>query len=384
MPGLRFTLPEFAGSLADLGTIIPFVLAAVLFTDMKLGPILLAFGLFYIASGLIYRLPMAVEPLKVVGAISVSAGLTHGEIIGAGLFVGLFFLLLGLTGLIGLVEKYFPLSLIRGVQLGLALLLLLKGGQYVTGDWQIGLLAVAIYLVILLADRMRGNLGFLGAIAILALGIGYGIWKLGVPPVRFGLPLDLYLPTAGELVGGAYKAGVAQVPLTLTNAVLATSLLASDLFKAKVSNRKLSLTIGTANVIATPLGGFPMCHGAGGMAAHYKFGARTGGADVMIGALFVLASFFATSALLKVFPLGVLGVLLFFAGFELLRSAVKTDHYLITGIMGVVTLLVDPTVGLAVGIVLFLIYWAIKGRKKDAGHTMAGDTKETIAEEAHE
>ncbi len=136
MPAPKFTLPEFAGSLADLGTIVPFVLAAVMFTDMKLGPILLAFGLFYIASGLIYKLPVAAEPLKVVGAISVTRALTHGEIIGAGLFVGLFFLLLGLTGLIKYVEKYFPVSLVRGVQLGLALLLLVKGGQYITGDWQ--------------------------------------------------------------------------------------------------------------------------------------------------------------------------------------------------------------------------------------------------------
>lgn len=231
MPAPKFTLPEFAGSLADLGTIIPFVLAAVVFTDMKLGPILLAFGLFYVLSGLIYRLPVAAEPLKVVGAISVSAGLTHGEIVGAGLFVGLFFLLLGLTGLIRVAEKYFPLSLIRGVQLGLALLLLVKGGQYITGDWQIGVLALAVYLLILLADRMRGNLGFLGAIAILALGIGYGVCRLGVPPVQFGIPLDLYLPSIGEVVSGTYKAGIAQVPLTLTNAVLATSLLASDLFK---------------------------------------------------------------------------------------------------------------------------------------------------------
>ncbi|OPY27173.1 MAG: Sulfate transporter family protein [Methanocella sp. PtaU1.Bin125] len=363
MPTPKFTLPEFAGSLADLGTIVPFVLAAVITTHMELGPILLAFGLFYILSGLIYKLPVSAEPLKVVGAISVTGiGLTHGEIIGAGLFVGLFFLLLGLTGLIKYVEKYFPVSLTRGVQLGLALLLMVKGGQYVLGEWEIGLLAVAIYLVILIADRKKGNIGFLGALVILGMGLGYGIWKFGMPPVQFGIPLDFYLPGVNELISGAYKAGIAQVPLTLTNAVLATSLLASDLFKEKVSNKKLSLTIGAANVVATPLGGFPMCHGAGGMAAHYRFGARTGGSNIMIGTLFVILSFVATSDMLLLIPYAIMGALLLFAGVELLKSAAKTDHLIITGIMGLVTLLVDPTVGLGAGIVMYLLYWLVRGR----------------------
>jgi MFS superfamily sulfate permease-like transporter len=360
MPAPKFTLPEFTGSLADLGTIIPFVLIAVSFSGMKLGPILLAFGLFYILSGFIYRLPVAAEPLKVVGAIIISTGLTHGEIIGAGLFVGLFFLLIGVTGLINYVEKYFPLSLIRGVQLGLALVLLYKGGQYVWGDLSIGLIAIALFLLAKLLSDRRSNLNFPGALVIFIIGIAYGIYRFGMPPAQFGIPLDFYLPGIDELIGGAYKAGIAQVPLTLTNAVLATSLLASDLFKEKVSNRKLSVTIGATNVIAPLFGGFPMCHGAGGMAAHYKFGARTGGADIMIGLLFVVLSFVATSAMLQIIPYGILGTLLFFAGMELLRSAIKTDHYIITGAMGVVTLLVDPTVGLATGILLYLANLGLK------------------------
>jgi len=360
MPAPKFTLPEFTGSLADLGTIIPFVLIAVSLSGMSLGPILLAFGLFYIISGLVYRLPVAAEPLKVVGAISIAAGLTHGEIIGAGLFVGLIFLLIGVTGLINYIEKIFPLSLIRGVQLGLALVLLYKGGQYVWGDFMIGVIAIALFLLAKLLSDRRSDLNFPGALVIFIVGIGYGIYKFGMPPVQPGIPIDIYLPGLDELIRGAYKAGIAQVPLTLTNAVLATSLLASDLFKEKISNKKLSITIGATNVVAPVLGGFPMCHGAGGMAAHYRFGARTGGADIMIGLLFVAVSFVATSAMLTIIPYGILGVLLLFAGLEMLRYAIKTDHYVITGIMGVVTLLVDPTVGLATGIVLYLLLRAGK------------------------
>lgn len=360
----KFTLPELTGSMADLGTIIPFILIAVSISGMMLGPILLMFGLYYILTGLIYKLPVAVEPLKVVGALIVSASLTQGEIIGAGLFIGVIFLLLGVTGLIDHIARIFPLSMIRGVQLGLALLLLLKGGQYIYRDMWIGVAALAIFAASILWNHRRKDLYFPGALVIFAIGIAYGLYVFGVPPITFNIPLELYVPQVGEVLSGIYKAGIAQVPLTLTNAVLATSLLASDLFKEKISNKKLSTTIGITNLIAPFLGGLPMCHGAGGMAAHYRFGARTGGADIMAGLIFVAFSFIATSAVLGVIPVGIMGTLLFFAGAELLKNAVRTDVWLVTLGMGAVTLLIDPTVGLIAGVLLYVAYMGIKKLRK--------------------
>ena len=200
------------------------------------------------------------------------------------------------------------------------------------------------------------TLTFPGALVIFVLGIGYGIFIHGLPPVQPGIPIDVYIPSFGEILSGIYKAGIAQVPLTLTNAVLATSLLASDLFREKVSNKKLSLSIGVANLLATPLGGLPMCHGSGGMAAHYKFGARTGGAPIMMGIIFVLLSFISTNPMLDLIPYGILGTLLLFAGAELLKNSLKTDILVITVAMGIVTLAVDPTIGLVVGIILYILY----------------------------
>jgi MFS superfamily sulfate permease-like transporter len=233
--------------------------------------------------------------------------------------------------------------------------LLFKGGQYIWGDIMIGVIAVVLFLLAKLLSERRSDLNFPGALVIFVVGIAYGVYKFGMPPVHFSIPIDFYMPGVDELVSGVYKAGIAQVPLTLTNAVLATSLLASDLFKEKISNKKLSITIGATNLVAPLFGGFPMCHGAGGMAAHYRFGARTGGSDIMIGLLFVAVSFLATSAMLTIIPYGILGVLLLFAGLEMLRYAIKTDHYIITGAMGLTTLLIDPTIGLATGIILFLL-----------------------------
>jgi hypothetical protein len=153
-----------------------------------------------------------------------------------------------------------------------------------------------------------------------------------MPPVQTVSLLTLP-PSVNELLSGAYKAGIAQIPLTLTNAVLATSLLASDLFKEKISNKKLSITIGATDVVAPLFGGFPMCHGAGGMAAHYRFGARTGGSDIMIGLLFVAVSFVATSAMLTIIPYAS-SECCFYSRWRC-SYAIQTDHYVITGVMGV-------------------------------------------------
>jgi hypothetical protein len=364
----KYTIRELSGSLADLGTIIPFILIAVTSSGMKLGPILLAFGLFYVYSGILYRLPMPVEPLKVVGAIAITGSLTHGEIIGAGLFVGLFFLLIGVTGAIDRLEKIFPLSLIRGVQLGLALMLLYRGGVYVIQDIYAGALAVLIVVIAILWNRWQKKAYMPGALIVLAIGIAYGFYRLGVPAIQLSVPLDLYIPTVSDFIAGTYKAGIAQIPLTLTNAVLATSLLTSDLFKEKVSSKKLSTSIGLVNLAATPLGGFPMCHGAGGLAAHYRFGARTGGADVMIGLLFIAFSFIGTSSMLSMVPAGILGVLLAFAGAELLANSIHTDIVIVTAATGIVTLLVDPTIGLLAGIAVYAIIKLLRpGAQGDGG-----------------
>ena len=67
-----------------------------------------------------------------------------------------------------------------------------------------------------------------------------------------------------------------------------------------------------------------MCHGAGGLAAQYRFGARTGGSVVILGILKIAAGFFfggALLGLLQSYPMAVLGPMLIFAGIELARSS---------------------------------------------------------------
>jgi MFS superfamily sulfate permease-like transporter len=78
------------------------------------------------------------------------------------------------------------------------------------------------------------------------------------------------------------------------------------------------------NLGSAALGGIPMCHGAGGMAGHVRFGARTGGAPIILGAILVLlALFFSNSlgTLLRIFPPAILGVVLFLTGAQLALGA---------------------------------------------------------------
>jgi MFS superfamily sulfate permease-like transporter len=155
-----------------------------------------------------------------------------------------------------------------------------------------------------------------------------------------------------------------QVVLTIANAILATSLLTKDFFGKDVPPKKFSTTIGLMNLTSVPFGGFPMCHGAGGLAGQYRYGARTGGASIIAGLIFItLALFFTSPEVLSIVAVGVLGALLVFVGIEMGRHSLKTDSIIVTGLIGALALAVSMTVAFIVGMVaVYLLGW-IKKRK---------------------
>jgi hypothetical protein len=112
-----------------------------------------------------------------------------------------------------------------------------------------------------------------------------------------------------------------QLPLTMGNAIMATADENNRLFPDRpVDENKLSTSTGVLNVFGASVGGIPMCHGAGGMAGHVAFGARTGGATIILGvSLLLLALFFSSSigTFFNVLPKAVLGVILFITGAQL-------------------------------------------------------------------
>jgi MFS superfamily sulfate permease-like transporter len=140
--------------------------------------------------------------------------------------------------------------------------------------------------------------------------------------VGFTMPaFCLPMITWNDFIKGTLLFALPQIPLTLGNAVIAITAENNHLFPDRpVTEDKIAISQGIMNLVSPLFGGIPMCHGAGGMAGHVRFGAKTGGAPVILGCILVImALFFSDSVALifKIFPNAVLGVILFFAGSEL-------------------------------------------------------------------
>jgi len=355
--GIRITLEEVAGAVGDFGTIFPILLGvAIVCPDVNVSHFFLFLAAWYIIAGFYYRLPMPIEPMKAIGAIVIAEGLCAGEIVASGLVVGALFLLLGLVGGMTWIGERIPRSVVRGVQAGLALILLRTSLGYIVPDALFAAVSIAIILIFFVLSQ-RTRVPDVSALLVLLIGLAAGIATQGMPPFRL-MPLPVpVIPMPADFIAGTWDLALPQIPLTLTNAILATSLLTYDLFpKQGVNPDRLSRTIGAMNLVSTPLGGFPMCHGAGGLAAMYRFGARTGGANIVAGIfILIFAVAFAPPEVLTLIPFGVFGALLVFVALELGKHSVKTDSYLVTGVIAVLTLAIGLTVAFIVGMVLAYI-----------------------------
>ena len=323
--GNDYNKMEFAGAFGDLGTLIPFVVGYV--TLSKLDPlgILVAFGLFKIFVGLYFRTPIPVQPMKAIGGMAIAhAGtITPGMIWGSGIFTGLFWLLMGVTGAITWIEKVTTKPVVRGIMLGLGLSFILEGLGMMKAQPAMAIGGITITLLLLNNQRLPAMLALLGYGIVFALIQKPDlIQELSHLSVRFRLPeLTFGQITWKELLSGFVLLGLPQAPLTLGNAIIATVAENNSHFpERKVTAKTISIDHGVMNLISAAIGGVPMCHGAGGMAGHLRFGARTGGALVILGVIVLLTGLFlsdSVSLLFQVFPRPILGVILFFAGVEL-------------------------------------------------------------------
>jgi MFS superfamily sulfate permease-like transporter len=283
------------------------------------------FGAQQIATGLLYGLPMPVQPLKAMAAIMLARHFSAGTLAGGGLVIGVGMLLLSVTGLLDWLAQLIPRPVIRGVQLGLGLnLAQLALRDYVSADGQRGyLLAAAAFGLLLLLRRQRR---VPAPLVVVGLGVLYALLvKIpgGALAHAAGLRLPTpVIPTPQELRDGALLLALPQLPLSLGNSVIATSRTVTDLFPGRaVSVRRIGLTYGLMNLLGPPLGGLPVCHGCGGLAGFYGFGARTGGAPVIYGLLLLgLGLFFAPgfAVVIQVFPMPILGVVLLFESLGLM------------------------------------------------------------------
>ena len=384
-PALVFSRMEFAGSLGDLGTLLPISIGMIVLNGLNATNVMFTVGLFYILAGFYFNVPVPVQPMKVIGAYAIAVGLTPTQIIAASLWMGIIVLFLGTTGLIHIIGKYTPKSTIRGVQLGVGIILMMKGLNFMIqpdphltvqalGPIKIGIVLGVIGMAVTLL--LLENRKIPAAVVVIFGGILVGLF-IGQPvdmeklKIGFHLPrlFPYGMPSFSDMLWVLPVLVVPQIPMTIGNAILSNTDVMHDYFgeKAKrASYRSIANSQGIADIVSFILGGIPMCHGAGGLAAMVRFGARTAAANLMIGSIFVLlALLFGQHVLiiLTLLPLSILGVLLIFAGVQLalmIRDLTERKDLFVALIMLGITLTVNLAVAFICGII---IAYALKSDK---------------------
>ena len=323
--GNAYDRRELAGAFGDLGTLVPFVVGYLTITRLDPQGVLLGFGLVALVTGLYFRTPLSVQPMKAIGtaAISHPEAVTPAMIGASAVVTGLLWLAMAATGLVSWLAALTSRPVVRGLVLGLGLSFILEGAKLMAGGLALALPAAVFTVVAWGQTRVPVMLMLLGYGALMALIQDAALAPdLAALVPRWRAP-SLAAPvfTWPDVVQGTLVLALPQAALTLGNAVIATAEEHNRHFPGRpVTVRSLALDHGLINLAAAALGGVPMCRGAGGVAGHVRFGARTGGALVILGVLLLgVALFFAdsTGTLLRLFPLPVLGVILLFGGLEL-------------------------------------------------------------------
>jgi hypothetical protein len=354
---MRFDRGEAGGALGDLGTFLPLLVGMVSMCGLQLGPAVLCSGVMNLATGLVFGIPLPVQPMKAIAVVAIAEGLREPQILAAGIATGAVILVLTGAGLIDRLRRAIPLCVVRGLQLAIGLKLLTEGVRMIAGThtligWDsIGLGVLCAGLV----WALYGSTRVPSALVIFAVGLAALIGARPALLGQIGLGMSWRLPNLANPSDWAvalWRGTLPQIPLTLLNSVIAVSALSVDLFPHRpAAPRRLAFSVALMNLVTCPLGGMPLCHGAGGLAAQYRFGARTGGSMVMLGtAKIFLALLFGSSLLtwLQAYPASVLGVLLLFGGLELAlvcRDQIHRRDFLVVLLTAGLCLGANTTVG---------------------------------------
>ncbi len=381
----KFNRMEFSGSLGDLGTLLPIAMGIIMICGLSPLGIFFTIGLFYILTGFYYGVTVPIQPMKVIGAYAIATGIEATQISASALLIGVFLLIIGGTGAIRFIGKYIPPAVVRGVQLSTGILLMTGSIKFIIGDSKyqafqrlaepylsiqsLGPIPIGIFLGIagsILTLALLGNKKFPAGLTIIISGLIIGLLlgtHEGFDKLKpgFHLPqlLPYGLPSGIDFSTAILLLVLPQIPMTVGNAVIAYSDLSQEYFEdksKKVTYISVCISMGLANLFSFLLGGIPLCHGAGGLAAHYRFGARTAGSNIIIGGIFIILAIFLGDKILSILyllPMSILGVLLLFAGSQLALTLIdvkeRNDLFVVL-LMLTLTLTLNLGVGFFVGI----------------------------------
>jgi MFS superfamily sulfate permease-like transporter len=334
-----FSLFEWSGAFGDIGILLPLAFAFVIFNGYSPRTLFLLWGVAYIATGFYYKVPVSVQPLKAMAVIAIAGGFLPHQLSSTAFFYGIILVLISLTGVLKLLQAFFTPAIVRGIQVGIGLILVQKAAEMVVEKglflgWEssrpllnVGLMLLAVAVLWFFQFRKKIPLSIFIIFGSILLAF---LLKVDVKTPPNGAHLiSPALPDLSFFMVALVYLVLPQLPLTLGNAVFAASDISHQLWGEKaerVTPRKLGLSIGIINVFIGLFGGFPICHGSGGMAAHHQFGGKTGGTTIILGSLLILVSLFSPLYRFIFFiPLPVLGALLFITGLKMAFFIKKLD-----------------------------------------------------------
>ncbi|KAJ9663340.1 hypothetical protein H2198_000857 [Neophaeococcomyces mojaviensis] len=330
----RQPFSEVSGALGDLGTFLPLLIALATSHAISLSTTLILTGFFNIATGVFFGIPLPVQPMKAIAAVAILKGMSAGEVAAAGIFVGGVIGILSITRLLEFVTRWVPVPVVKGIQVGAGLSLVLASGTksvselgWIGPSWGDNRLWIVVTFLALLTVNLGGRLSRVPfALIVTITGIIFGIILTvqsgdRLPAFRVWKPHSS-IPDRTEWRTGIIDAGLGQLPLTTLNSIIAVTHLAADLLPEVETPTvtAIGLSVAAMNLIGCWFGGMPVCHGSGGLAAQYKFGARSGASIIFLGVLkLLLGLVFGNSltGLLNRFPTALLTVMVIAAGLEL-------------------------------------------------------------------
>ncbi|MFX1409718.1 MAG: putative sulfate/molybdate transporter [Promethearchaeota archaeon] len=358
----KFTLKEFGGAFGDWGTLIPFIIGYISIVGLNPAGIFFTLGITNIILGIRFNLPLPVQPQKTIGTVAISEKWDPNMVISTGFGTGIIWFLLGFSKKLNKIVEKVPIITVRGIQLGLAFILGWTGILLFKDNLILGFFSIAIILILI------NNKPIPSAIILTFMGIFLLFFTGSVQAVdfKFSLPkFDFQIPTWKNFLFGMLFAGFAQLLLTLTNVMIATVVLIKDLFPEKeneIDANKLSFNMGAMNLINPFFGGMPLCHGSGGLAAQYAFGARTGGSMILEGILELVLGLFLSETLFILFnefPKAILGAMLIYTAFLLGKIAFKEFKLEVLPIIliaAVLSFILNIVIGFIVALILFFIF----------------------------
>ncbi|RDW60970.1 hypothetical protein BP6252_12353 [Coleophoma cylindrospora] len=326
-------LAEISGSLGDLGTLLPLMIALAVNNSISLSTTLVFSGLFNILTGVVFGIP-----LPAIAAVAISRKFTIDETVSAGFTVAGVVLIFSLTGLLRWFTHVIPTPVVKGIQVGAGLSLVISAGTsllqplgwIMPSAFDNRLWALFAFLFLLLTLK-TSRIPY--ALVVFVLGLVFSLITAGsghLPAFKIWHP-RIYIPAWNAFVTGALDAGLGQIPLTTLNSIIAVSYLSSDLLPhlPAPSVTAMGISVAMMNLVGGWFGAMPVCHGSGGLAAQYRFGARSGASIIFLGLLkIVLGLLFGETlvGLLRQYPKSLLGIMVLAAGLELAKVGESLNY----------------------------------------------------------